>query len=262
MLLRDYFANTAAEWDAVYRRPTLYASFYRRRLEAALACVDALAPVWGRAALDVGCGPGLGSLALARRGFRVHAVDATAKMVARTVSRARAVQLPVVGSVADLRRLPLADSTIDLAFVVGVSEWLAQLDGALRELGRVLAPGGALVLTADNSLALSCLVDPLQHPLVVPWKRALGVALRRLRPERRPLRTFARSRRTLVTAMRRAGFELILAQTLGFGPFTFFNRAVIPDSLGHALDRRLQSISWLRGAGLTHILVAAKVATS
>jgi ubiquinone/menaquinone biosynthesis C-methylase UbiE len=266
MRVQAYFEATAAEWEAIYERRTVYSTIYQERLRAALRSVDALALGAGCAAVDVGCGPGLGATALARRGFLVHAVDASPRMVERTRARARdqGVDGRLTCSVGDARALGLPDAAFDLALVVGVSEWLPSLARPLAELARVVKPGGALVLTADNSRALPALLDPLQHPLVVPLKRALGAVVHRLWPARRPLRVYPRSRGALVAALARAGFRATQATTIGYGPFTFFNRKLLPESIGLALHWRLGALaarerSWLAGAGLVHLVVARRL---
>jgi SAM-dependent methyltransferase len=265
MLVREYFASTLPAWEAVYQRRTLYATIYQQRLSVALETIDELRLAPGSAALDIGCGPGMGTAGLLRRGFRVHAVDASPAMIARTLARVRSEGVPatVRGGVCDIHALPFRDAAFDLVLVVGVSEWLASLDEPLAEVARVLKMGGWLVLTADNSWALSCLLDPIQHPLVVPFKRAIGRILGRVWRSRRPLRTHARSARALERGLRRAGLVRWRSATLGFGPFTLFGRSLLPDGLGHALDRRLAALgrlpaSPLRAAGLVHVVVAAK----
>jgi SAM-dependent methyltransferase len=262
--LREYFESTTDDWEAIYRSPTLYARLYRERLDGALGCVDQLQLVGS--AVDIGCGPGLGTCGLLERGFRVLAVDASARMVERTLARARARGLhsAVRGARCDIQHLGLSDGAFDLAFVVGVSEWMPALERPLAEIARVLRVGGALTLTADNSWALARLLDPLLHPLGVPTKRGLGRALRLVWPSRRPLRVYPRSRAQLESALRRAGLTVTVARTLGYGPFTLFNQRLVPDSLGHALHERLASLAargvpWLDCAGLSHVLVARKL---
>jgi SAM-dependent methyltransferase len=265
MLVREYFAGTVSTWEDVYRSPTLYSSIYRGRLRAALGLVDRLRLPPGSDALDVGCGPGFGAVELARRGLSVCAVDAVDRMVELTLERAAAqgVRDRVRGAVADIHSLPFDDATFDVAFVIGVSEWLDRLEPPLIELARVLRPGGHLILSADNSWALSCLLDPLQNPLAVSLKRALGVVAHRLHRRPRALRTRAYSGRDLDGALRAAGLARTTGLTLGFGPFSLFNRRILPDPVGHALDRRLQALalrdgSPLRGAGLVHVVAGRK----
>ena len=266
MRVQQYFDATVPTWEDIYRQRTLYATIYRQRLWTALRLVDQLGLARPGAALDLGCGPGFGTTALARRGFRVCAADSTAQMVELTLARARSAGLHarVSGRVSDIRALSFPDAQFDLVLVIGVSEWLDSLLGPLAEVARVLKPGGCLVLSADNSGALCSLLDPLRHPLVVPIKRALGAARRRLWPRPRPLRTRAYSRRTLDRALRRAGLTITDGVTIGFGPFTFCTRGLLPDHLGHALDRQLQALAQhlppLRSAGLVHVVSAVKPA--
>jgi ubiquinone/menaquinone biosynthesis C-methylase UbiE len=266
MTLAAYFEDTFPEWEAVYHRRTVYATIYQERLAAALRCVDELGLEAGAPAVDLGCGPGRGAIALARRGLKVHAVDASRRMVDKTLQRARSegVEALVEGSVSEVQTLALPDAAFELAFVVGVSEWIEAIDRPLAEIARVLRPGGALVMTADNSWALSSLLDPLQNPLVVPLKQALGRALGRLWPRRRPTRLHPRSRRAIEEALRHAGLMPSAARTLGFGPFTLFNQELLPDALGRTLHWRLEALAgrplpWLRSAGLVHVLVARKL---
>jgi SAM-dependent methyltransferase len=265
MVVRQYFAATLSNWEHVYRHRDVYATIYQERLQAALGLVDQLPLEPGRVALDVGCGPGFATTALATRGFSVHAADTVPEMVGLTLSRARTegVRAHVCGSVCDIRALSFADASFDLVFVVGVSEWLDTLDGALAEVARVLKPAGHLVLSADNSWALCFLLDPLHNPLVVPIKRAIGAALRSVWTQRRVLRTHAYSSRVLDGALRRAGLTKRAALTLGYGPFSFFNRGVVPDRVGHALHRGLRALAngrlaVLRAAGLVHLVVASR----
>jgi SAM-dependent methyltransferase len=259
MLVKRYFESTATEWESIYRRQTLYATIYRERLKVALEQAAELG-LEGAAAVDIGCGPGLGTVGLLQRGLRVHAIDSSKAMVRRTLAKARAEGWDgrVRGLVSDVRDLPLSDGAFDLAFVVGVSEWLERLERPLREIARVLRPGGALVLTGDNRFALSSLIDPLHSPLVVPLKRALGFVARRFL-RRRPLRIHPRSRGALEAALRRAGLVPTKMTTLGFGPFTLFNQSIVPDSIGHSIHDRLSEFRWLKSAGLVHVIVARKL---
>jgi SAM-dependent methyltransferase len=260
-----YFEATLPRWETLYQERSVYATIYQQRLAAALSAVDALQLPPGSLVLDVGCGPGLGTVELARRGLQVRAVDGMAPMIEQTLARARRerVHALVRGTVADVRDLPFPRASHDLALLVGVSEWLPALERPLAEIARVLRPGGHLVLTADNSHALSCWLDPLDNPLLVPLKRALGRVVRRLAPGRQPLRTYARSSGELGVALEAAGMTVRAASTLGFGPFTLFTRPVLPEPLGHALHRRLSRLSQSRssllaGAGLVHVVVARR----
>lgn len=129
---------------AVYLTPDVVAQ--RNKLLALLA------PQPGERALDIGCGPGLTTEALARavgEQGRVAGVDIAPAMLA--IARRRCESLPQVGfEQADVTRLPYADASFDVALASQVYEYVEDIDSALRELARVIRPGGrALLVDTD-----------------------------------------------------------------------------------------------------------------
>ena len=113
-------------------------------LEAVLEVADALPR--GRA-LDVPCGPGLASEALRRLGFQVTAADLDEKgFAAGPEIRFERLDLD--------RPLPFADASFELVHCGDGIEHLENPMAALRELARVLAPGGTLLLTTPNYSSL------------------------------------------------------------------------------------------------------------
>jgi len=92
-------------------------------------------PVW---ALDVGCGPGLLPALLAAHGCRAVGVDVE--------FAPRSARLPANLAQADGLRLPFARGRFELATASNVLFLLPDPDAALREIGRVLRPGGRLAL--------------------------------------------------------------------------------------------------------------------
>lgn len=104
----------------------------------------------GARVLDAGCGTGLLTLALLRvlrRPAEVTSIDLSVRSL-QTARRAvekldSEVRSPVTFAQADALRLPFADDTFDLVMTSGVLEYLPLREG-LREMARVLAPGGHL----------------------------------------------------------------------------------------------------------------------
>lgn len=101
--------------------------------------------------LDVGCGPGMlvRHLLDSRPGsFRITACDRSPAMVEaaeRRIGSADDVRL----SVARIENLPFPDRTFDVVLALGVLEY-ADVDRALREIARVVRPGGLVVVTMLN----------------------------------------------------------------------------------------------------------------
>ena len=105
--------------------------------------LDLLGPLAGLSLIDVGAGAGGAALEAARRGARVTAVDAAPKMAARIGARAREASLGTVKTLAmDGGRLALPDAHFDLALSVFGVVLFPDSAGALREIHRVLRPGG------------------------------------------------------------------------------------------------------------------------
>jgi SAM-dependent methyltransferase len=111
-------------------------------------------------AIDVGVGSGAYSSWLAARGFNVHLVDISEKLLTAAADRLRAERREqrIAGShltsVTDLA--PLADQRCDLALALGPLYHLrapADRELALRELFRVLKPNAMLFAAGVNRLS-------------------------------------------------------------------------------------------------------------
>jgi SAM-dependent methyltransferase len=111
---------------------------------------EALAPRPGETVLELGPGTGYYSLLVAQwlgpRG-RLHLLDLQQEMLDHTMRRARKAGL---GNVeprrGDARRLPYPDAAFDAAYLVTVLGEIPDQDTALRELRRVIKPGGRVVV--------------------------------------------------------------------------------------------------------------------
>jgi len=169
--LAGVYARTVARMEAPSKR-------------RALALLD---PRPGERVLSAGCGPGLTLPQLVARvgaDGAVVALDAAPRMLAeaRRHCRRHGVAPRVSFVRGDLRRLPLADGSLDAVFAADVLELFGELDlGAVcAELSRVLAPGGrCCVVTMD-------VADVPDSPFLQAYERAYqqlpGFALVGCRP--------------------------------------------------------------------------------
>jgi tRNA (uracil-5-)-methyltransferase TRM9 len=115
--------------------------------------LEELAKRWPKGRLlNVGSGHGADFLPF-RDGFELYGVDFSAGMIQQAVRYSRKFSFPVKLQVADARALPFSDNTFDWAIAVATYHHLQGHDAqlkALRELKRVLNPGGEAFLTVWN----------------------------------------------------------------------------------------------------------------
>jgi ubiquinone/menaquinone biosynthesis C-methylase UbiE len=97
--------------------------------------------------LDIGCGPGLFSILLARRGYRAVATDYTPNMLdeARTNAQATGTENLIEFVEADAQNLPFADCSFDAIVSRNLTWDLPRPCDAYDEWHRVLVPGGIIV---------------------------------------------------------------------------------------------------------------------
>jgi SAM-dependent methyltransferase len=107
--------------------------------------------------LDAGCGSGRNMVELAHFGT-VTGVELSQTSVA--LARARDVGEVIAGSALEM---PFADDSFDLAVTLDVIEHLEDDLAALRELRRVVAPGGALLVTVPAYQWLWSGHDEINH---------------------------------------------------------------------------------------------------
>jgi 2-polyprenyl-3-methyl-5-hydroxy-6-metoxy-1,4-benzoquinol methylase len=97
--------------------------------------------------LDVGCGTGLNASHLVQAGHRIVGIDLSSVAIEKCRERGFEAVLCDI----DSEPIPYKDETFDLAYASDVVEHCADTAGFLRELHRVLKPGGMLLLSTPNS---------------------------------------------------------------------------------------------------------------
>ncbi len=112
-----------------------------------------LPPLRSPVVVDVGCGRGSSTRALAERlrPTRLVAIDASAAVLAAARTRLGGVDGCVRWLCADFHRLPLQDTTCDLAVAAFCLYHSPHPDAAIAELARCLKPGGVAILVTKSA---------------------------------------------------------------------------------------------------------------
>jgi ubiquinone/menaquinone biosynthesis C-methylase UbiE len=143
------FEQQAADYLERYDPRTTAGHSFSVRKQRVLELLDQIRP--GRV-LDVGCGPGIVVQDLVDRGFDYYGVDIAEQMIAQARRRFPRVD-PARFSVGRIQRLDVPDATFDVVLCIGVVEYVVDDGEAIREIARVLKPGGVAIISMPNRRA-------------------------------------------------------------------------------------------------------------
>jgi ubiquinone/menaquinone biosynthesis C-methylase UbiE len=215
--------EVAERYEAMFV-PGLFAEWAPR-----LADIAGIRP--GQAVLDVACGTGIVARTVADqlgdRG-RVVGVDVNDAMLA--VARRVGPQLD--WRRADVAALPFSDGEFDAALCQMALMFFADRIGALREMGRVVRPGGVVALAVPAALD----DQPAYGPFVELAVREAGPAARSL------LDTYWRcgDLDELIAGVREAGLEPIASEThVGTARFAAVDGLAEAEITASPLDERI-----------------------
>lgn len=236
-------------WNDLYKDVENCRDFhFVQRLEIASRLISERFPRDVRV-LDLGCGAGVLTERLVAAGYTVDAVDMSADMLEFSKQR-----LAKYGSDkyrlarAECAALPFPDASFDVIACIGVFGYMEDVDAAIREIKRVLRPGGTLVLSIRN----------LDHVTVFDgffWLKAPFLALRKLAARGAGHGNGASAPhaiaiydkpKNVIDIFGSFGFALRDFQGAGYGPPTFRSHQLLSETrakrLSHALDRAVHAV--------------------
>lgn len=135
---KEYFDKVAGQWDGM--RKTFFSESVREAAFKA-ACLEA-----GKLAADIGAGTGFVTEGLLRNGVKVIAIDQSQEMLDQMRSKF-GDQSNAEFLQGTSENLPLEDKTTDYAFANMYLHHVDSPDRAIKEMVRILKPGGILVMT-------------------------------------------------------------------------------------------------------------------
>src|SRR5262249_23634207 len=148
-------------------------------------------------------------IGIAKQGYLVDAIDPVQTMIESTRSLARQAGLDqrVRTNLGDVHALSFPTGKFALILAVGVLPWLPLIEQPVREMCRVLRPGGHLIVTVDNRWALRWLLEPQTSPLLTSAKRMLRRVIPRPEPSEPRVQSFLTSIWDFDALLNAAGLE-------------------------------------------------------
>lgn len=209
------FAAQAARWwdadgeAAPLRRinPTRL-QFIRDRLAAQFRRDTAsLIPFRGLSLLDIGCGAGLVTEPMTRLGFAVTGIDAASEMIDAARAHAEGGGLAIDYRVATAGDLAREGRAFDAVLALEVVEHVPDPDAFIADATRLVAPGGALILSTLNRTSRGFLLGIVAAEHILRWVPTGTHDWRRFRKPSE-----------LAPALRRAGLRLDALSGMAYDP--------------------------------------------
>ncbi len=121
--------------------------------------------------LDLGCAAGAEFAPLLDRGFRIVGIDYSGEML-RFAHQRYGARDGIHLCRADAESLPFASASFEHVVCLGVFEYLSTYERSLKEIHRVLRPGGLVIISVPTRISLDRISYNLFRSTVVPLWRA------------------------------------------------------------------------------------------
>lgn len=139
-------------------------------------------PLQGKRLLDVGTGDGHYAMAAATRGAEVTALDSAMPMLDATRQRAKQQGLMLEVALGNAEALPFEDGSFDVVLAVTVLCLIPDATQVVREMARVLVPGGCLIVGELGRFSLWAARRRVRGWLgASPWRQTRFRSRRQLR---------------------------------------------------------------------------------
>ncbi len=151
--------GVASYWNNKYKQD--YHPYLHGRQKKVIELISDLNLPGGSTCLELGTGGGQNAVKYAELGLQVHGVDSSDELL----KTAHDLALPgsnLEFSNVDLNvRMPFDDSSFDVVVVVGTLQYLMEPSACVKEVNRVLKPGGHFIVCQRNAISFNVLRRPV-----------------------------------------------------------------------------------------------------
>ena len=173
----EYFENLAHRWWddqgpfwPLHRLNAFRVDYIRQQLCAAFGRdASAKRPLAGLSMLDIGCGGGILSESMARLGAQVTGTEITDKNVRVAQIHAEWSALNIQYRLITADDLAASGETFDAVLNMEVVEHVEQLPAFLASCGRLVRPGGVMVVATINRTPLAWLMAIIGAERILGW---------------------------------------------------------------------------------------------
>jgi 2-polyprenyl-3-methyl-5-hydroxy-6-metoxy-1,4-benzoquinol methylase len=224
-LVETRFDQGVQRWDDIYSNVTKVNDLIQiQRKDFALGFLRAYAKPGGEV-LDVGCGTGVVSIAAVRAGFAVHGIDISEKMVERSkenLARSGLKEAKCSFEYNDLMRCRFDERTFDAVLALGLIEYQDDELDTLREIKRVLRPGGVLIISGPQkyTIANGLRIGIALSRIYLALKRLVGIKVEE--EVEISINEYTLARFSIL--LRKAGFKVVDSKRHGYANFMFLGR--------------------------------------
>ncbi len=240
----EFFDQRAYAYDREYDSPTAGGYALRVRREKVLQFFDRP----GGRVLDVGCGPGVMALEIVERGCEFWGVDPSGKMLEICGQRFGG-DGRMHFQQGDAAKLALPDEFFDAVLCMGVIDAVPDRHQAVREILRVLKPGGTFIITFTNSASpYSWWKKHVFYDAVAAYRAVrsyFGRGRQRVTGPPNPRGRTLYTKRKAHDLLRSAGAEVLATQGYYFNIFLAPLDELFP-SLAVRVTRKLEEGHWPR----------------
>ncbi|MCH8957118.1 methyltransferase domain-containing protein [candidate division KSB1 bacterium] len=178
-----------------YRLWSNYAEFAKDRGRLVCDILESFQPLNGLKILDVGCGEGGSSLAVAERGAQITAIDFDPRRVSKFRQKVFTAGIDLSIEVGNAQNLNFPNEAFDCILLQDVLEHLPYPEKAVQEINRVLKRNGLVYISTPNRWSpLNFISDPhwnLPIVSVLPRKGATYFITKIIQREKFPREDFA-----------------------------------------------------------------------